>query len=48
MKQESHGLTAETVILQAMARAVLCDDLKALAGHALVYRAVADRAKANT
>lgn len=48
MKQGEQQRTAKTVLCQHMARAALRGDMKALAGHVLVYQAIIDRAKSNT
>ena len=48
MKQGEQHPTPQVVLRQHMARAALRGDMKALAGHALVYQAIIDRAKSNT
>lgn len=48
MKQEQQPLTAQAVILYHMEQAARRGDADSLKGHSLVYRAIVDRAKANT
>lgn len=48
MKQGEQHLTPQALLCQHMARVALHGDMKALAGHALVYQAIIDRAKSNT
>lgn len=48
MKQEKQPLSAQAVILHHMEQAARRGDVNALAGHALVYQAIINRAKANT
>lgn len=48
MNQKQQALSTLAVILHHMEQAARCGDVGALKGHALVYQAIIDRAKAST
>lgn len=48
MKQTQQALSTLAVILHYMEQAARRGDADALKGHALVYQAIVDRAKAST